>query len=121
MVLTDPENLIPGRHIVPLIADRKADSTVRKALAKLGNVLTTAQLTELNRQVDKDKKDPRGRGERVREAARAHEEVGPALFAGTRPALRPHCAGAPQALRRPPANPTPDRGAIPSAAGVPAA
>ncbi|GAB7108881.1 ABC transporter substrate-binding protein [Streptomyces phaeofaciens JCM 4814] len=58
VVLTDPENLIPGQHIVPLIADRKADSTVRKALARLGNVLTTEQLTELNRQVDKDKKDP---------------------------------------------------------------
>ncbi|MCX5558244.1 ABC transporter substrate-binding protein [Streptomyces sp. NBC_00038] len=58
VVLTDPKNLIPGQHIVPLIADRKADSTVRKALAELGNVLTTAQLTELNRQVDKDKKDP---------------------------------------------------------------
>ncbi|AVH58297.1 MULTISPECIES: ABC transporter substrate-binding protein [Streptomyces] len=58
VVLSDPENLIPGQHIVPLIADRKADSTVRKALARLGNILTTAQLTELNRQVDKDKKDP---------------------------------------------------------------
>ncbi|MET9379974.1 ABC transporter substrate-binding protein [Streptomyces sp. NPDC002928] len=58
VVLADPENLIPSQHIVPLIADRKADSTVRKALAKLGNILTTAQLTELNRQVDKDKKDP---------------------------------------------------------------
>ena len=58
VVLTDPRNLIPGQHIVPLIADRKADSAVRKALARLGNVLTTAQLTELNRQVDKDKKDP---------------------------------------------------------------
>ncbi|MEU3613846.1 ABC transporter substrate-binding protein [Streptomyces sp. NPDC006872] len=58
VVLTDPKNLIPGQHIVPLIADRKADSTVRKALARLGNLLTTAQLTELNRQVDKDKKDP---------------------------------------------------------------
>ncbi|WP_030603523.1 ABC transporter substrate-binding protein [Streptomyces fulvoviolaceus] len=58
VVLTDPKNLIPGQHVVPLIADRKADSTVRKALAELGNVLTTAQLTELNRQVDKDKKDP---------------------------------------------------------------
>ncbi|MCZ4513973.1 ABC transporter substrate-binding protein [Streptomyces sp. ActVer] len=58
VVLTDPKNLIPGQHIVPLIADRKADSTVRKALAELGNVLTTADLTELNRQVDKDKKDP---------------------------------------------------------------
>ncbi|MFC9911893.1 ABC transporter substrate-binding protein [Streptomyces sp. NPDC127197] len=58
VVLTDPENLIPGQHVVPLIADRKADSTVRKALAGLGNVLTTADLTELNRQVDKDKKDP---------------------------------------------------------------
>ncbi|WP_409471647.1 ABC transporter substrate-binding protein [Streptomyces sp. HC307] len=58
VVLTDPKNLIPGQHVVPLIADRKADSTVRKALAGLGNVLTTADLTELNRQVDKDKKDP---------------------------------------------------------------
>jgi osmoprotectant transport system substrate-binding protein len=58
VVLTDPKNLIPGQHVVPLIADRKADSTVRKALAELGNTLTTAQLTELNRQVDKDKEDP---------------------------------------------------------------
>ncbi|MEV0553188.1 ABC transporter substrate-binding protein [Streptomyces sp. NPDC050597] len=58
VVLTDPKNLIPGQHVVPLIADRKADSTVRKALAELGNVLTTEDLTELNRQVDKDKKDP---------------------------------------------------------------
>ncbi|MET7603078.1 ABC transporter substrate-binding protein [Streptomyces avermitilis] len=58
VVLSDPRNLVPGQHVVPLIADRKADSTVRKALAELGNVLTTAQLTELNRQVDKDKKDP---------------------------------------------------------------
>ncbi|MEV6834862.1 ABC transporter substrate-binding protein [Streptomyces sp. NPDC051133] len=58
VVLTDPEHLVPSQHIVPLIADRKADDTVRKALAKLGNLLTTAQLTELNRQVDKDKKDP---------------------------------------------------------------
>ncbi|WP_028810791.1 ABC transporter substrate-binding protein [Streptomyces flavidovirens] len=58
VVLTDPKNLIPGQHVVPLIADRKADSTVRKALARLGNALTTEDLTELNRQVDKDKKDP---------------------------------------------------------------
>jgi osmoprotectant transport system substrate-binding protein len=58
VVLTDPKNLIPGQHVVPLIADRKADSTVRKALARLGNTLTTEDLTELNRQVDKDKKDP---------------------------------------------------------------
>ena len=57
-MLSDPKNLIPGQHVVPLIADRKADSTVRKALARLGNVLTTEQLTELNRLVDKDKKDP---------------------------------------------------------------
>ncbi|RFU87891.1 ABC transporter substrate-binding protein [Streptomyces triticagri] len=58
IVLTDPKNLIPGQHIVPLIADRKADSTVRKALARLGTVLTTPELTELNRKVDKDKKNP---------------------------------------------------------------
>ncbi|MGI5455407.1 ABC transporter substrate-binding protein [Streptomyces sp. CA-249302] len=58
VVLTDPKNLIPSQHIVPLIANRVADDKVRKALAKVGNVLTTDQLTELNRQVDKDKKDP---------------------------------------------------------------
>jgi osmoprotectant transport system substrate-binding protein len=58
VVLTDPKNLIPSQHIVPLIADRKADDTVRKALARLGNVLTTEQLTRLNSQVDNDKKDP---------------------------------------------------------------
>ncbi|MEV0124245.1 ABC transporter substrate-binding protein [Streptomyces sp. NPDC050703] len=59
VVLTDPKNLVPGQHVVPLIADRKADSTVRKALARLGALLTTGQLTELNRLVDKDKKDPK--------------------------------------------------------------
>ncbi|MEU0304491.1 ABC transporter substrate-binding protein [Streptomyces sp. NPDC006175] len=58
VVLTDPKNLVPGQHVVPLIADRKADSTVRKALARLGSALTTEDLTELNRLVDKDKKDP---------------------------------------------------------------
>ncbi|MEW1778889.1 ABC transporter substrate-binding protein [Streptomyces sp. NPDC086777] len=58
VVLADPKNLIPSQHIVPLIADRKADDTVRKALAELGNVLTTEQLTQLNSQVDNDKKDP---------------------------------------------------------------
>lgn len=58
VVLEDPKNLVPGQHIVPLIADRKADSTVRKALGRLGNALTTEDLTELNRLVDKDKKDP---------------------------------------------------------------
>ncbi|MDH6550797.1 ABC transporter substrate-binding protein [Streptomyces sp. SAI-041] len=58
VVLSDPKNLIPSQHIVPLIADRKADDTVRKALARLGNVLTTAQLTRLNSQVDNDKEDP---------------------------------------------------------------
>ncbi|MEU0967867.1 ABC transporter substrate-binding protein [Streptomyces sp. NPDC005917] len=58
VVLSDPKNLIPSQHIVPLIADRKADSTVRKALARLGNLLTTEQLTQLNSRVDNDKKDP---------------------------------------------------------------
>ncbi|MFF4958918.1 ABC transporter substrate-binding protein [Streptomyces sp. NPDC001222] len=58
VVLSDPQHLIPSQHIVPLIADRKADDTVRKALAQLGNILTTADLTELNSRVDNDKKDP---------------------------------------------------------------
>ena len=58
VVLSDPKHLVPAQHVVPLIADRKADSTVRKALARLGNALSTKDLTELNRLVDKDKKDP---------------------------------------------------------------
>ncbi len=64
VLLADPQHLIPAQHIVPLIASRKADSTVRKALARLGNALTTRHLTELNRQVDKEKQDP----DRVAEA-----------------------------------------------------
>ncbi|MCX4454589.1 ABC transporter substrate-binding protein [Streptomyces sp. NBC_01340] len=58
VVLTDPLNLIPSQHIVPLIASRKADAKVRKALATLGNVLTSEELTKLNRLVDKERKDP---------------------------------------------------------------
>ncbi|MFE7132286.1 ABC transporter substrate-binding protein [Streptomyces sp. NPDC057638] len=58
VVLADPRNLIPGQRVVPLIADRVADSRVRRALARLGAVLTTEQLTELNRKADKDKDDP---------------------------------------------------------------
>ncbi|MER0480342.1 ABC transporter substrate-binding protein [Streptomyces sp. Edi2] len=58
VLLADPQHLIPAQHIVPLIAARKADSKVRKALARLGNTLTTAHLTELNRLVDKEKQDP---------------------------------------------------------------
>ncbi|MEJ8648487.1 ABC transporter substrate-binding protein [Streptomyces sp. MS1.AVA.3] len=64
ILLEDPKHLIPAQHIVPLIASRKADSKVRKALARLGNTLTTSHLTELNRLVDKDKQDP----DRVAEA-----------------------------------------------------
>ncbi|MFC9240532.1 ABC transporter substrate-binding protein [Streptomyces decoyicus] len=64
ILLADPKHLIPAQHIVPLIAARKADSKVRKALARLGNTLTTAHLTELNRLVDKEKQDP----DRVAEA-----------------------------------------------------
>ncbi|MFG2399500.1 ABC transporter substrate-binding protein [Streptomyces lydicus] len=58
VLLADPKHLIPAQHIVPLIAARKADSKVRKALAELGNALTTDDLTRLNRLVDKDKQDP---------------------------------------------------------------
>ncbi|MET9534599.1 MULTISPECIES: ABC transporter substrate-binding protein [unclassified Streptomyces] len=58
VVLEDPKHLVPAQHIVPLIAARKADGKVRKALALLGNALTTEELTKLNRLVDKDKKDP---------------------------------------------------------------
>jgi len=58
VLLADPKQLIPAQHVVPLIAARKADSRVRKALARLGNALTTPDLTELNRLVDKEKQDP---------------------------------------------------------------
>ncbi|WP_419995517.1 ABC transporter substrate-binding protein [Streptomyces boninensis] len=58
IALADPKNLIPGQHVVPLIATRKADDKVRKALARLGAILTTEELTQLTKQVDKDKKDP---------------------------------------------------------------
>ncbi|MFI2189728.1 ABC transporter substrate-binding protein [Streptomyces sioyaensis] len=58
VLLADPKHLIPAQHVVPLIAARKADSKVRKALARLGNALTTPDLTELNRLVDKEKQDP---------------------------------------------------------------
>ncbi|MFI9078522.1 ABC transporter substrate-binding protein [Streptomyces sioyaensis] len=58
VLLADPKHLIPAQHVVPLIAARKADSKVRKALAHLGNALTTPDLTELNRLVDKEKQDP---------------------------------------------------------------
>ncbi|MCX4726160.1 ABC transporter substrate-binding protein [Streptomyces sp. NPDC090052] len=58
VVLEDPKHLVPAQHIVPLIAARKADGKVRKALALLGNALTTEELTKLNSLVDKDKKDP---------------------------------------------------------------
>ncbi|WP_371537884.1 ABC transporter substrate-binding protein [Streptomyces sp. NBC_00466] len=58
VVLEDPKHLVPAQHIVPLIAARKADGKVRKALALLGNALTTEELTKLNRLVDKDKEDP---------------------------------------------------------------
>ncbi|MFG2830700.1 ABC transporter substrate-binding protein [Streptomyces sp. NPDC048434] len=70
--LADPKHLIPAQHIVPLIAARKADSKVRKALARLGNTLTTAHLTELNRLVDKEKQDP----DRVAEAWLKKHKVG---------------------------------------------
>ncbi|MGX1975396.1 ABC transporter substrate-binding protein [Streptomyces kronopolitis] len=58
VLLADPKHLIPAQHIVPLIAARKANGRVRKALARLGNALTTSDLTELNRLVDKEKQDP---------------------------------------------------------------
>ncbi|WP_327297224.1 MULTISPECIES: ABC transporter substrate-binding protein [unclassified Streptomyces] len=58
VVLEDPKHLVPAQHIVPLIAARKADGKVRKALALLGNALTTEELTKLNRLVDKEKQDP---------------------------------------------------------------
>ena len=58
VILADPKALIPAQHIVPVIRSAKADTKVRKALAKLGVALTTHELARLNKLVDKDKKDP---------------------------------------------------------------
>ncbi|MDX6312661.1 MAG: osmoprotectant transport system substrate-binding protein [Streptomyces sp.] len=58
VVLDDPRQLIPAQHIVPVIRSAKADAKVRKALARLGAALTTAELTKLDDLVDNQKKDP---------------------------------------------------------------
>jgi len=58
VILADPKALIPAQHIVPVIRGAKADTKVRKALAKLGVALTTHELARLNKLVDKEKKDP---------------------------------------------------------------
>ncbi|WP_314174570.1 ABC transporter substrate-binding protein [Streptomyces winkii] len=58
VVLSDPEHMVPAQHIVPVVRSAVADAPVRKALARLGGVLTTGELSKLNRLVDVDRKDP---------------------------------------------------------------
>ncbi|MEC4017347.1 ABC transporter substrate-binding protein [Streptomyces sp. H27-D2] len=58
VALADPKSLIPAQHIVPLVRSGKNDLLVRRALARLGSVLTTDELARLDALVDKDKKDP---------------------------------------------------------------
>jgi osmoprotectant transport system substrate-binding protein len=58
VVLSDPRHMVPAQHIVPVVRSAVADHPVRKALARLGAVLTTDDLSELNKRVDVDRKDP---------------------------------------------------------------
>ena len=58
VVLTDPKNLIPAQHIVPLIRADKSDPRIAAALAKLNSTLTTADLTKLDSLVDTGHQDP---------------------------------------------------------------
>ena len=58
VTLADPEHMVPAQHIVPLVRGAVADAPVRRALARLGALLTTAQLSELNKRVDVDHEDP---------------------------------------------------------------
>ncbi|HEV7627278.1 MAG TPA: ABC transporter substrate-binding protein [Streptomyces sp.] len=58
VVLSDPRHMVPAQHIVPVVRSAVADAPVRKALARLGALLTTGELSELNKRVDVDRKDP---------------------------------------------------------------
>jgi osmoprotectant transport system substrate-binding protein len=57
VVLEDDMTLQGSDNIVPLIRKDKADETVSKVLNAVSAVLTTADVTELNRRVDSDKED----------------------------------------------------------------
>jgi osmoprotectant transport system substrate-binding protein len=57
VVLEDDMTLQGSDNIVPLIRKDKADDTVSKVLNAVSAVLTTADVTELNRRVDSDKED----------------------------------------------------------------
>lgn len=57
VVLSDPKNLIPAQHIVPLVS-AKASARIAPALAALNDKLTTDQLRELDAKVDIQKQDP---------------------------------------------------------------
>jgi osmoprotectant transport system substrate-binding protein len=58
VVLSDPEHMVPAQHIVPIVRGAVADAPVRKALARLGEKLTTAELSTLNKRVDVGREDP---------------------------------------------------------------
>jgi len=58
VVLSDPRHMVPAQHIVPVVRSAVADAPVRKALARLGTLLTTEELSKLNKRVDVDRKDP---------------------------------------------------------------
>ncbi|MCK2244520.1 MULTISPECIES: ABC transporter substrate-binding protein [unclassified Crossiella] len=58
VILDDPKKLVPAQHIVPLVNEAKASTTVTEALAALNTKLTTEELSKLDAKVDNDKEDP---------------------------------------------------------------
>ncbi|MDP8978517.1 MAG: ABC transporter substrate-binding protein [Actinomycetota bacterium] len=58
VLLEDDKDLAPAQEIVPVIAEDSLTSEVETALNEVSGVLTTEDLTDLNKQVEIDKRDP---------------------------------------------------------------
>ena len=58
VTLEDDQGLQPAENVVPVIRDEKVTPGVEEVLNAVSSMLTTEELTELNRRVDVDKEDP---------------------------------------------------------------
>lgn len=58
VLLEDDKDLAPAQEIVPVIAEDSLSSEVETALNEVSETLTTEDLTDLNKQVEIDKRDP---------------------------------------------------------------
>lgn len=58
VLLEDDKDLAPAQEIVPVIASESLSPEVETALNEVSGILTTEDLTDLNRQVEIDKEDP---------------------------------------------------------------